>query len=154
MLALNTSPEPDLGRINNGQELARALERRYPDRDWLAALAKAAVVPRAEAERMLAGETLPDTLLDAVKALPDVIDPGDPDATDDIFDADTNADAAAMEIDGEAGMVVSPSNKGMPSQTGSEHEMRTKPPRTEKNGESLPLVGVPEALYPLHKKAL
>jgi hypothetical protein len=149
----NTGSEADLGRMSNGQELARALEIRYPDRDWLAALAKAAVVPRIEIERMLAGETLPDTLTNAVKALPRTLDPGDPDAIDDIFDAGTNAASAAMEIDGEAGMVVSPSNKGMPSQTGSEHEMRTQPPKIEKNGESLPLVVVPDALYPLHKKA-
>jgi hypothetical protein len=148
----NTRPEPVLGEMTSGRELVRAMERLYPDRDWLAALAKAAVVPRAEVERMLAGETLPDTLTNAVKALPETLDPGDPDATDDIFDADTNADAAVMEVDGEAGMVVSPSNKGMPSQTGSEHEMRTKSPKIEKNGEFLPLVGVPEALYPLHKE--
>ncbi len=57
-----------------------------------------------------------------------------------------------MEIDGEGGVIVSPANKGMPSQTGSAFEMGTRQPRRHKNGEFLPAVGVPEALMPLQAK--
>jgi hypothetical protein len=38
MPGTNTRPESDLGEMTSGRELARALERRYPGRDWLGAI--------------------------------------------------------------------------------------------------------------------
>jgi hypothetical protein len=144
-----TRAEPDLPR--EGPALARELQRRHPGDDWLAALSKAAGKPRGDVERYLQEPgTLPQELNEAARQVGSLLSP-DAAPGRDAF-ARTNDVDAPMEVDAEAGAVVLPSNKGMPSQSGSEHEMRTKPPAGEKNGEFLPLIGVPELIMPLHKK--
>lgn len=140
-----------------GPALALALQRRHPGQDWLAALAMAARRPRGDIERYLQEEgELPPFLREAARQVAPLLRPQDAAAQDaagrdDVFAARTNDRDAPMEIDAEAGTVVQPSNKGMPSQSGSEHEMRTKPPKAEKNEEFLPVSGVPAFLSPLRK---
>lgn len=108
----------------NGADLAVMLAGRYPGRDWLAALAKGAVMPRADVERhMQSTYPPPGSILRAIEDLDQTLDPGDPGAGDDVFAADTNDDVARMEVDAEAGMTVSPAPKTSPSRSGSPHEM-------------------------------
>ncbi|MET3889182.1 hypothetical protein ABIE41_000258 [Bosea sp. OAE506] len=140
-----------------GPALALALQRRHPGRDWLAALAMAARRPRGDIERYLQEDgVLPPFLRAAAAEVATLLQSQDAAtqaaaATDDVFAARTNDADAPMEIDSEAGTIVQPSSKSMPSQSGSEHEMRTKPPKAEKNEEFLPTSGVPAFLSPLRK---
>jgi hypothetical protein len=107
-----------------GPHVARDLSRRFPDVDWIAALAKGAVASRADVEAMLASSArLPDRILLAAEEIERHIHPGDPAAADDVFAASTNADAAPIEVDAEAGAVVLPAPKPHPSRSGSRHEM-------------------------------
>lgn len=138
-----------------GRNLALALRRRFPEQDWLGALAKAAVLPRGEVEWLLQQEGPPPPELvraaDEVEGL--LAEPAQDAAQDDhAFAATTNDADAPMEVDREAGMTVSPANKGMPSRSGSAYEMRIREHQGEPNPEDLPLVGVPEAILPLHRK--
>ncbi len=135
-----------------GPALALALQRRHPGRDWMAALAMAARRPRGDVERYLQEDgELPPFLREASAEVEALLRPQNGDGRDDIFAARTNDVDAPMEIDSEAGTIVQPSNKGMPSQSGSEHEMRTQPPKAEKNEEFLPISGVPSFISPLRK---
>lgn len=140
-----------------GPALALALQRRHPDQDWLAALAMAACRPRGDVERDLQEEgVLPPALREAAGQVYSVLQARDVAAQDaagrdDIFAARTNDRDAPMEVDSEAGTIVQPANKGMPSQSGSDHEMRTKPHKAEKNEEFLPISGVPAFVSPLRK---
>lgn len=140
-----------------GPALALALQRRHSGHDWLAALAMAARRPRGDIERYLQEDgQLPPFLREAagqVAALLSQQESATQDAQNrgNVFAAQTNDNDAPMEIDSEAGTVVQPSNKGMPSQSGSEHEMRTKPPKAEKNEEFLPVSGVPSFISQLRK---
>lgn len=138
----------------SGRLLAMALNDRFPDRDWLAALAKAAMLPRSEVERLLRREEAPPaSLVEAAREIETLLDvPTVAGPRDHRFAATTNDTDAPMEIDHEAGMVTSPSSKDMPSQTGSRHEMRTREPTAEHNVEDLPVIGVPEAVLRLHRK--
>ncbi|MET3889121.1 hypothetical protein ABIE41_000197 [Bosea sp. OAE506] len=135
-----------------GPALALALQRRHPGRDWMAALAMAARRPRGDVERYLQEDgELPPFLREASGEVEALLRPQNGDRRDDIFAARTNDVDAPMEIDSEAGTIVQPSNKGMPSQSGSEPEMRTKPPKAEKNEEFLPMSGVPSFISALRK---
>lgn len=135
-----------------GPALALALQRRHPGRDWMAALAMAARRPRGDVERYLQEDgELPPFLREASAEVEALLQSRTGDGRDDIFAARTNDVDAPMEIDSEAGAIVQPSNKGMPSQSGSEHEMRTKPPKAEKNEEFLPMSGVPSFISSLRK---
>lgn len=138
----------------SGRRLALALQKRFPEHDWLAALAKAAVLPRGEVERLLQLEAPPPpALMEAAREVETLLaEPAQPGSNDHVFAATTNDTDVPMEVDREAGMTASPENKGMPSQTGSEHEMRTRPPSAKPNVEDLPLSGVPEAVLRLHRK--
>lgn len=145
-----TRREPDLP--SEGPALARELQRRHPEQDWLAALAKAAGKARGDVERYLQEHgTLPAALRQAAGDVGRLLAPDSAPGRDAF--ARTNDVDAPMEVDAEAGAVVQPANKGMPSLSGSEHEMRAKPPAAEKNAEFLPFSGVPEVINPLHKKS-
>jgi hypothetical protein len=140
-----------------GPALALALQRRHPGQDWLAALAMAARRPRGDIERYLKEDgELPPFLRKASEQVATLLHQ-QADAMrgtvpqDNVFEAQTNDRDAPMEIDSEAGTIVQPSNKGMPSRSGSEHEMRTKAPKAEKNEEFLPVSGVPSFISPLRK---
>ena len=132
---------------SDGPALARELRDRYPDRDWLTELSGTSGLSREQIDRCLQEEgPVPAGLLAAATRLS-------------LKSADgglrplTNDTASGIEVDREAGMVVSPSNKGMPSKSGSDFEMGTQDPKAEKNAEFLPFRGVPEFISPLHKKS-
>ncbi len=111
----------------NGAELAVALAKRYPGEDWLAALAKSAVMPRGEVERHLqASAPPPGSLLRAIEGMDAALDPPDPQATDDVFAASTNDRDAQLEVDSEAGHVVLPHPKPSPSKSNSPNELGTR----------------------------
>jgi hypothetical protein len=112
-----------------GEAVRRDLERRYPDRDWLAALAKAAVASRADVEAMLDAEFIPPELEQAAAEVDALMAPPDPGAADRDrpFSASTNDADAIMEVDGEAGLNATPAPKWRPSQTGSPHEAGERP---------------------------
>lgn len=60
-----------------GLRLARTLAHAYPDRDWIAALGRGAVMPRADIEQLLAGQgALPKALLKAADEIERHLDPG------------------------------------------------------------------------------
>jgi len=107
-----------------GAELVAMLSSRHPDVDWLAALAKGAVMSRADVEDMLSGPApLPAVLIDAASDLDRTIVPGDPTARDDVFGAQTNDADSPMEVDAEAGLTTVPSSKPHPSRSNSLNEM-------------------------------
>jgi hypothetical protein len=109
-------------------ELAALLRPRLGNEDWIAALAKAAVVPRADVEAALAGEgPLPRWIVEAAGAVETETAPGRIDRSDHVFAARTNDVDAPMEVDAEAGMTVAPGAKMAPSETGSPHEMGERP---------------------------
>ncbi len=111
----------------NGQEAAVMLARRYPGQDWLAAVAKGAVMSRGEVERhfQMSGP-LPDELAAAVAEIDRHLETPDAGARDHVFAADTNDHAAAIEVDGEAGLNVVPGPQPKPARAGSVHEMGQK----------------------------
>jgi hypothetical protein len=115
-------------RSQDGASLALDCARRHPGQDWLAALAKGARMNRAEVEDHLRATTpAPRALVDAARDLDALLAPPDADASDHVFAAETNSDAAPMEVDAEAGMIVTPGEKPRPSQSGSRHEAGAKP---------------------------
>ncbi len=117
-----------------GPDLAAALTERHPGEDWLAALAKGAVMSRGDVSRiLLSGEPLPQTILDAVIQLEQTLTPPDPSRTDDVFAARTNDGDARMEVDGEAGLHTNPSPKPHPSQSNSLHEQGVRKDEYENN---------------------
>ncbi len=117
-----------------GPHLAAALTERHPHEDWLAALAKGAVMSRGDVEQILMSEApLPQTILDAVLDLEQTLAPPDPSGADDLFEARTNADDAMMEVDGEAGMQTVPSPKPHPSRSNSLHEQGVREEDHENN---------------------
>ena len=106
-----------------GRELSLELARRYPNDDWVAALAKGAVMNRGDVERILQTEVpVSEGILEAAMNLEQTITPPDPQAQDDLFEAQTNARDAVMEVDGEAGLNMVPSPKPHPSRTNSPNE--------------------------------
>jgi hypothetical protein len=136
----------------SGRSLALVLQQRFPSDDWLGALAKAAVRPRGDIECLLQQEDdVPDHVHDALAQIGDALDTGDAGARDDVFKASTNDADASMEVDREAGVIVQPADKPMPSRSGSAYEARSKEPKTSKNAEFLPFSGMPEAIAPLSK---
>jgi len=115
-------PPLDTGAAS-GPELAAALSRRHPNDDWLAALAKGAVMNRGDVEEILRSDAPPpQQIIDAVTALETVLRPPDPEARDDVFEAQTNAQDAVMEVDGEAGLQTVASPKPHPSRSNSPDE--------------------------------
>lgn len=117
-----------------GPALAAALTERHPHEDWLAALAKGAVMSRGDVERILTTEApLPQTILDAVIDLENTLTPPDPAGADDLFEARTNDTDAMMEVDGEAGLQTVPSPKPHPSRSNSLHEQGVREKDHENN---------------------
>ncbi len=107
-----------------GRSLADLLARRHPGEDWIAALAKGAVMSRPDVEAILASDDpAPPAILEAASSLEAMLQPPDPYGQDDIFEARTNDDQAVMEVDGEAGLTNVPSSKPHPSRSNSRHEM-------------------------------
>lgn len=106
----------------DGRGLADALARRYPADDWLAALAKGAVMSRGDVEaHLLSAEPMPSAILEAAAQLDELLRP--PEAGDHVFAAETNDEAAAIETDAEAGLHVLPGPKQHPSRSNSPDEM-------------------------------
>lgn len=97
----------------SGRDLTAELESRFPNQDYVAALGKTLIRSRHEIEQMLQAPRVSQQLADAVAALPRTLRQPDPLSTDDVFQARTNDRSAAMEIDGERGMIVSPGSNGM-----------------------------------------
>jgi hypothetical protein len=117
-----TSPTP------TGPQVAAALSHAYSGQDWIAALGRGTLLPRAEVEQYLVTDApVPPALLQAYQDIEQHLHLGTPTAKDDVFNATTNDADAPMEVDAEAGMTVSPGAKMAPSQTGSPHEMGEKP---------------------------
>lgn len=120
-------PQQDLDKLD-GAGIADALSRRYPHDDWLAAVAKGAVVNRSEVESHLSpGVAPPESILRAIRDIERHLAPPDPTSTENVFSAQTNDDDAMMEVDGEAGMTISPSPKPHPSKSNSPNEMGVRP---------------------------
>ena len=108
----------------DGAQLVAELSQRYPDADWLAALAKGAVMSRSEVDGHInAGSPLPDRIVQAVQQIEDHLSPPDPADQSNVFAAQTNDDAAQMEVDGEAGLTVLPGARPNPSKSDSIHSM-------------------------------
>lgn len=117
----NAGPSPSAH--SSGLELASMLAARYPDEDWLAAIAKGAVMPRADVERALQSpEPPPGSILRAIEDIDLTLTPGDPAADDHVFAARDASGAARMEVDAEAGLNVLVSPKTSPSKSGSPYE--------------------------------
>ncbi len=117
-----------------GPHLAAALAERHPHEDWLAALAKGAVMSRGDVKRILLSEApLPQAILDAVVDLERMLIPPDPSGTDDLFEARTNDGDARMEVDGEAGLHTVPSPKPHPSRSNSLYEQGVREEDRENN---------------------
>lgn len=127
------------------------MDARFSGQDWVGALAKACIWPRQRVEHgLLDGTQVPGELQAAALQVDALLRRPDPSARDDVFAATTNDDAAAMEVDSEAGMVLSPSDKPQPARSRSEYSMGTKPDEAQAGeGETLPFVGVPEAMLAL-----
>jgi hypothetical protein len=118
-----TIPRPE-GSAPTGLALAERLARRHPAEDWVAALAKGAVMSRIEVEAALASDQpAPPRILAAVDALERMLQPPDPQGQDDVFEARTNDRDATMEVDAEAGLTNVPSPKPHPSRSDSPHSM-------------------------------
>ena len=110
--------------LATGRSLAEWLASRHPGEDWIAALAKGAVMNRPDIEAILASdEAAPPAIIEAAQNLEAMLQPPNPAGQDDIFEARTNDDQAVMEVDGEAGLNTVPSSKPHPSKSNSPDEM-------------------------------
>ncbi len=123
----------DPGSIT-GTDLAATLAARYPREDWLAALAKGAVMSRGDVARILHAEgPLPAVIVHAALDLEALLATPERTRGDDVFAARTNADDAMMEVDGEAGLQTVPSPKPHPSRSNSPHEQGVREGDRESN---------------------
>jgi hypothetical protein len=137
---------------SEGAAFAAAMERHFSGEDWVAALAKACIWPRERVQNcLIAGTPVPSELHDAALQVDELLTPPDIGAQDHVFAATTNDAQAAMEVDSEAGMILSPSDKPQPARSRSEHSMRMQPSDAAPGeGETLPFVGLPESMLALH----
>lgn len=137
---------------SEGAAFAAAMDARFSGEDWVGALAKACIWPRERVLHALtAGSTVPPELQQAAGEVDALLTPVDTGAQDHVFAATTNDADASMEVDAEAGMVLSPSDKPQPAASSSPFSMRTQPDEAAPGeGETLPFVGLPETLLELH----
>lgn len=118
------APDPPGSDRPTGLALAERLARRHPGEDWIAALAKGAVMSRGELEGILASdEPAPPPILSAAAELEELLRRPDPQGQDDVFEARTNDVAAPIEVDAEAGLTTVASPKPHPSKSNSPNEM-------------------------------
>lgn len=124
MMQEDRSPLPSGHEAIDGTSLASTLARRHPDEDWLAALAKGAVMSRCDVERILeSSDPVPPMILEAAAAIDRTLQPPDPSSSDDVFEAKTNDQDAQFEVDSEAGLTNLPSPKPHPSRSDSPDAM-------------------------------